>query len=185
MTDIVNNTSADLLKTLLTQNPSLMKELGLQKRNTGRKIKDKNVLEVPKEMNIPDELKPSQAKLVEEMVKPKTRAKRVLNDEQKQQLVERLQKAREVKNKNQQEKKQIKQEEKINSTKTIKIKRNIKKEKEIVEQDESSDEEDEVIQKVKSKVNKKKEIIQEIDKQIASLPTITNTSRYGRYLQNW
>jgi hypothetical protein len=57
MTDIVNNTSADLLKTLLTQNPSLMKELGLQKRNSGRKIKDKNVLEVPKEMNVPDELK--------------------------------------------------------------------------------------------------------------------------------
>ena len=164
MNDIVNNTSADLLKTLLTQNPSLMKELGLQKRNTGRKIKDKNVLEVPKEMNVPNELKPSQAKLVEEMVKPKTRAKRVLNDEQKQQLVERLQKAREVKNKNQEEQKQIKQEEKINSTKTIKIKRNVKKEKEVIQQ-ESSDEEDEVIQNVKFKVNKKKEIIQEIDKQ--------------------
>jgi hypothetical protein len=185
MTDIVNNTSADLLKTLLTQNPSLMKELGLQKRNTGRKIKDKNVLEVPKEMNVPDELKPSQAKLVEEMVKPKTRAKRVLNDEQKQALVERLQKARDVKNKNQEQKKIIKQEEKENSTKTIKIKRNVKKEKDVIQQEESSEEDDEVIQKVKSKVNKKKEIIQEIDKQIASLPTITNTSRYGRYLQNW
>jgi hypothetical protein len=88
-------------------------------------------------------------------------------------------------NKNQQDRKQIKQDEKVNSTKTIKIKRNIKKEKEVIQQEESSEEDDEVIQKVKSKVNKKKEIIQEIDKQIASLPTITNISRYGKYLQNW
>jgi hypothetical protein len=184
MTDVINTSSSDLLKTLLTQNPSLLKELGLQKRNSGRKVKDKNVLEVPKELNLPDEIKPSQAKIVEQIVKPKTRAKRVLNEEQKQALVERLQKAREVKNANQEQKKIIKQEEKENSTKTIKIKRNIKKEKEVVEE-ESSDEEDELIQKVKSKVNKKKEIIQEIDKQIASLPTMTNTSRYSRYLHNW
>jgi hypothetical protein len=184
MTDVINTSSSDLLKTLLTQNPSLLKELGLQKRNSGRKIKDKNVLEVPKELNLPDEIKPSQAKIVEQIVKPKTRAKRVLNEEQKQALVERLQKAREVKNANQEQKKIIKQEEKENSTKTIKIKRNVKKEKEVIEE-ESSDEEDEVIQKVKSKVNKKKEIIQEIDKQIASLPTITNISRYGKYLNNW
>ena len=198
-TDIATNPLTEMLKRVIQENPEITKSLGLRPRgNLGRPKKDKNILEVPENLNVPDELKPGQAKLVKQMLstdpeKPKKQRK-PLSEEQKERLRQQCIKMQEVRRQNRELEKRVekKEEEEINpkpKTKTIKIIRRQKKEKVREQIPDTTDDElsttDEEIIKAKRKVQKKKELLDEIDKEISRLPQPQTTSKYSHYLRNW
>jgi hypothetical protein len=198
-TDIANNPLTEMLKRVIQENPEITKSLGLRPRgNLGRPKKDKNILEVPENLNLPDELKPGQAKLVKQMLstdpeKPKKQRK-PLSEEQKERLRQQCLKMQEVRRQNRELEKRVekKEEEETNpkpKTKTIKIIRRQKKEKIRDQIPDTTDDEisttDEEIVKAKRKVQKKKELLEEIDKEISRLPQPQKTGLYSKYLRDW
>ena len=198
-TDIATNPLTEMLKRVIQENPEITKSLGLRPRgNLGRPKKDKNIIEVPENLNVPDELKPAQAKLVKQMLstdpeKPKKQRK-PLSEEQKERLRQQCIKMQEVRRQNRELEKRVekKEEEETNpkpKTKTIKIIRRQKKEKVREQIPDTTDDElsttDEEIIKAKRKVQKKKELLDEIDKEISRLPQPQTTSKYSHYLRNW
>jgi len=198
-TEIATNPLTEMLKRVIQENPEITKSLGLRPRgNLGRPKKDKNILEVPENLNLPDELKPGQAKLVKQMLstdpeKPKKQRK-PLSEEQKERLRQQCLKMQEVRRQNRELEKRVekKEEEETNpkpKTKTIKIIRRQKKEKIRDQIPDTTDDEisttDEEIIKAKRKVQKKKELLEEIDKEISRLPQPQKTGLYSKYLRDW
>lgn len=196
-TEIQSNPLTDMLKQALSTNPEIAKSLGLRRiGNPGRPKKDKNILEVPDNLNLPDELKPSQAKLVKQMLsgdpnKPK-KERKPLSEEQKERLRQQCIKMHEIRRQNKELEKRIeKKDEEVENpkpkSKMIRIVRNKKKEK-IGQQPDITDTEtetDEEIVKARKKVQKKKQILEEIDKEISRLPQAGNATKYSQYLRNW
>lgn len=200
-TEPQSNPLTDMLKQALSTNPEIAKSLGLRRiGNPGRPKKDKNILVVPDNLNLPDELKPSQAKLVKQMLsgdpdKPK-KERKPLTEEQKERLRQQCIKMREIRMQNKELEKRIekKEEDPKPKSKMIRIVRNKKKigakgaeagkagEEIDTTEDDTTDEE---IIKAKRKVQKKKEILDEIDKEISRLPQGGNAGKYSQYLRNW
>jgi len=196
-TEIQSNPLTDMLKNALSTNPEIAKSLGLRRiGKCGRPKKDKNILEVPDNLNLPDELKPSQAKLVKQMLsgdpdKPK-KERKPLSEEQKERLRQQCIKMHEIRRQNKELEKRIekKEEDPKPKSKMIRIVRNKKKEKIGKQPEDTTDTDitdtDEEIVKAKRKVQKKKEILEEIDKEISKLPNFNNHSgKYTQYLKNW
>jgi len=197
-TEIQTNPLTDMLKQVLSSNPEVAKTLGLRRiGNVGRPKKDKNIIEVPANLNLPDELKPSQAKLVKQMLsgdpeKPK-KERKPLSEEQKERLRQQCIKMQEIRRQNRELEKRVeKKEEDIENpkpkTKMVKVIRRQKIEKKREQIPDTTDDDtttDEEIVRVKKKVQKKKEILDEIDKEISRLPQPSNTGKYSQYLRNW
>ena len=204
--------SLEELKAILS--PEVISQLGLQRKSTGRK-KTSQELVVPENLNVPEEITKKEAKLLDAVLNPdKVKKKKEYTPEQMEAFRERGRKLAQYRKEQLELAKRIEQKEKtgglndpVKPTKVVKIvkhkkgrslpKLNKKRDdfpanpKPEPESDEENTETatetetDEEIVKARRKVQKKKEVLEEIDRQISRLPQPMTTGRYSKYLSNW
>jgi hypothetical protein len=187
------------IKNFIDANPHALKELGISQAGRKKGSKNNSTIEAGKVIEIPKELKPPPEEVIEvsrkvakQLVEKIKKPRQYKDEETKARMITILAEGREKSKLNREQKKIEKEKQAVEQHKSSVQKIKVKEPKKVVKKavvqpEEPESEEDDVeIIRAKKKVEKKKEILKEIEEELNRLPAPQKpASLYQGQLRGW